>query len=234
MSYEILTFLSVILFACVHLFAEKTRQFNTLPHERFLSICGGVAISYVFIDILPKLCESDLIVHQVLSGAFPFIEKHVYIMALAGFLLFFNVDKASSLIHKKKAFWLSLSCYALFNFLVGYAIVDRNNPEVQPLALFTFAIALHYFTNDYTLSEEHGQEYNKTGRWILIVSLFLGWLAGAWFQLPLSAVALISAFIGGGVIMNVTRHELPKEKPNSSGAFFLSATAYTLILLSIG
>jgi hypothetical protein len=33
--------------------------------------------------------------------------------------------------------------------------------------------------------------------------------------------------------MNVTRHELPKENPNSLGAFLLSSALYTVILLSI-
>ena len=64
--------------------------------------------------------------------------------------------------------------------------------------------------------------------------MFLGWLIGQWVILSATAVALVSAFIGGGVIMNVTRHELPKDNPNSLGAFLMSAAIYTGILLGIG
>ena len=81
---------------------------------------------------------------------FPYFERHVYIMALIGFLLFFVVDRAQKPIPTRGAFWFSLFSYSLFNFLIGYSVADKNNPEVQPLTLFTVAIALHYFTNDYS------------------------------------------------------------------------------------
>lgn len=232
--YPAIALISVIIFALVHIFAQNTKAMDRISHGRFLSAGGGVAIAYVFVDLLPKLAQSDLIVQAALSGIFPYFERHVYIMALAGFLLFFVVDRSQTLLSEKGTFWLSLGSYALFNFLVGYAVVDKNDPEVQPLALFTFAMALHYFANDFALSKAHGYEYSHVGKWILIASLFLGWLVGVWITLPQTAVALVSAFIAGGVIMNVTRHELPAENPHSLGSFLLSAVFYTAILLSIG
>ena len=236
MPYCIATFFSVIVFALVHLFASKLQKLDRVTHGRFLSAGGGVAISYVFIDLLPKLAKSDLVVHQALVGVFPFsyFERHVYIMALLGFLLFFAVGQSQYLLKRKAQFCLTISSYALFNFLIGYAIVDKNNPEVQPLLLFTIAIGLHYFTNDFSLSEEHGKMYSKLGKWLLIASLFLGWLAGSLFTLSSMAIALVSAFIGGGVIMNVTRHELPKENPHSLSSFLLFSFFYTILLLTVG
>ena len=234
MPYPCIALLSVILFAVVHLFASYTRGWDRISHGRFLSFGGGVAIAYVFVDLLPKLAKSDLIVQQALSGIFPYFERHVYVMALVGFLLFFVVGRCQAIVPKRTGFWLSLVSYALFNFLVGYAVVDKDDPEVQPLFLFTFAMALHYFANDFSLNKAHGKEYSETGKWVLIASLFLGWLVGVWVILPATAVALVSAFIAGGVIMNVTRHELPTENPHSLGAFLLSSLFYTIILLSIG
>ena len=234
MPYSALAFISIVIFALIHLWAKKTRRFDTITHGRFLSAGGGVAIAYVFVDLLPKLSKSDQVVRAVLSGVFPYFERHVYVMSLAGFLLFFVVDQTQTLLHKKRSFWLSLTSYAQFNFLVGYAVVDKNDPEVRPLALFTFAMGLHYFVNDYSLRKAHGKAYEQTGKWLLIASLFSGWLTGLWFVLPQAAVALISAFIGGGVIMNVTRHELPKENPHSLGAFILAAIVYMIILLTLG
>jgi hypothetical protein len=234
MSYSFFAFLSVTIFAFVHLWAQKTQGLDKVSHGRFLSAGGGIALAYVFVDLLPKLCINDQIVREAFAGFFPYFERHVYVMALIGFLLFFFVDRSHTVLGKKASFWLSLSSYALFNFFVGYAVVDKDDPEVQPLALFTLAIGLHYFTNDYNLSSEHGKEYKKREKWILIASLYLGWIAGLMISLPPAAIALMSAFIGGGVIMNVTRHELPKENPHSLGAFVLAAFIYTAILLSIG
>lgn len=235
MMYLILSLLAVSVFALVHLWAEKTSQLTFLSNSRFLSAGGGIAIAYVFVDLLPKLSISDALVREKLWRLFPYFERHVYVLALLGFLLFFAVDRSKTLLKNTHIYFgLSLSSYSLFNFLVGYAVVDKDNPEVQPLLLFTFAMSLHYFMNDYSLSKEHGNEYRHFGKWILISSLFLGWLAGIWVQLSETAVALVSAFIGGGVIMNVTRHELPEENPHSLGAFLIASAFYTAILLSIG
>lgn len=235
MPYPFQALISVMIFIFVHLIAENTRRLDFNSHSRFLSTGSGVAIAYVFIDLLPKLSKNDTVVKEALGDIFPYFEHHVYVMALLGFLLFFVVDRSQELVKKQSTyFYLSLGSYALFNFLVGYAVVDKDNPEVQPLVLFTFAMALHYFMNDYSLSEAHGEEYTHLGKWILIAFLFLGWLVGIWIELSPTAVALVSAFIGGGVIMNVTRHELPEENPHSLGAFLFATAAYTVILLAIG
>ena len=231
MGYNAWSFVAVVVFALVHLFAPLAGRLPWASQGRFLSFGGGVAISYVFIDLLPKLGRSDSLLQQLFNGLFPYIERHAFVMALIGFLLFFSLDRAPSMGRKK--LWLSMASYALFNFLVGYAVADLNNPEVRPLALFTFAMALHYFTNDYSLNAAHGKAYRGVERWILIAWLLAGWLVGLATDLPQAAVALVSAFIGGGVIMNVIRHELPSEKPNSLGAFLISAAGYTVLLLSL-
>lgn len=234
MSYQYISLLPLLIFSLVHFYAQGLKNLSLSTQSRFLSMGGGVAIAYVFIDLLPKIGENDAIVKMLIGGAFPFLERHAYIMALCGFLLFFSVDRLQKYIGPTRVFYLSISSYAFFNFLVGYAIVDPNDPEVQPLALFTFAMALHYFTNDFSLSQSHGKDYGNKEKWILIISLFLGWLTGFFLILPTLAIALISAFIGGGVIMNVIRHELPERNPNSLSAFLLASFFYTVILLTIG
>ncbi len=234
MTHSAYAFITILIFSCVHLWAEKIRELWFVSSSRFLSAGSGVAIAYVFVDLLPKLSESDAFVKEKLWELFPYFEHHVYIMALLGFILFFIVDRSKAIVRNQSAYFLlSLSSYALFNFLVGYAVVNKDNPEVQPLILFTIAMGLHYFMNDYTLSMAHGDEYRHVGKWILILSLFLGWLVGFWVELSETGVALVSAFIGGGVIMNVTRHELPEENPNSLGAFLMGTFVYTAILLAI-
>ena len=234
MPYAAYALISVIVFSLVHLFAEKARWLEEATHGALLSAGGGVAIAYVFVDLLPKLSEKDVLIRNQWGEAIPYVEHHAYIMALAGFLLFFGIERSKTLLKDKLSFPISLLSYSLFNFLVGYAVVDKNDPEVQPLLLFTIAMALHYFVNDFTLSEKYGEKYQKEGRWILVLSLFLGWFTGFMITLSAPAIALVGAFIGGGVIMNVTRHELPKNTPHSFAAFCLSAILYTVILLSVG
>jgi hypothetical protein len=235
MIYFVLAFISVTIFALVHLFAEKMSTMSLFLRNLILSIGGGVAIAFVFIDILPKLSVKETLVRESILKVFPYFEQHVYLMALLGFLLFFAVDRSQLLLRNQSVyFWLSLSSYALLNFFIGYAIVDKNNPEVRPLILFTFSIALLYFMNDYSLIEAHGEIYRKYGKWILIISLYLGWMVGAWMELSRVAIALVSAFIAGGVIMNVTRHRLLLNDPTSLFAFILASLAYACLLLALG
>jgi len=233
--YHYQSLLAVLLFAFVHLFAEKARRLPLGFRRRFLSAGSGIAIAYVFIDLMPKLSKFEPVVTNAIKPFFPLFERHVYVMALLGFLLFFLVDRGKSILDGKPAYlYLSLSSYAIFNLFIGYAVVDVKNPEVQPLALFSLALALHYFVNDYSLTETLGEQYDHVAKWILIAFLFIGWFLGLLFELPPAAVGLISAFIGGGVIMNVTRHELPEGHPTSVPALIVASIVYTAILLMIG
>lgn len=230
--YHILSFITVTLFVLIHLYGGKVVSTRMqFPKQYFYSIGGGVAIAYVFIDLLPKLCVSDAIVSAAMQQYVPAMEKHVYLMALAGFILFYMEDKSQN---SAVGMRLSLLSYSLFNFLVGYAVADPYNPEVRPLVLFTIALGLHLFVNDNALREKLGEAYHQRERWQLGGALYLGWIVGFIFELPATAIALVSAFIGGGVIMNVIRHELPSENPNSASAFLISTMIYAFILLSLG
>lgn len=234
MPYPLIAFISVLILTSVHFFAGRMQFVNTLLHGRFLSVGGGIAIAYVFVDLLPNLSESDKIIQQLLEGIFPYFERHVYVLALCGFLLFFLTSRSKTFMWENTARWLSLGSYALFNFLIGYAVAFKDDPSIQPLALFTFAMALHYFTNDYALIKEDAIAFRNYGKWILIVSLILGWVTGNLFVISDAAIALVNAFIAGGVILNVTRHELPADNPNSTSSFLLGSFFYTAILLAIG
>ncbi|WP_159438441.1 hypothetical protein [Edaphobacillus lindanitolerans] len=46
-------------------------------------------------------------------------------------------------------------------------------------------------------------------------------------------ISHISAFLAGGVIMNVMKEELPKERQSSFLAFLIGVVGYTGILLAV-
>lgn len=230
--YHVYSLITISLFSLIHLYGNQfLGAQGQIPKRYFYSLGGGVAIAYVFIDLLPKLSASDFLVTAALREYIPYFEKHVYVMALAGFILFYLVDRSQNSLTGVQ---LSIYSYALFNFLIGYAVADPFNPEVRPLVLFTIALGLHLFVNDHAISEKLGVNYQLRDRWLLAMMLYLGWFTGFVFELPTPAVALVSAFIGGGVIMNVTRHELPSENPNSTPLFLVSTVVYVFILLLIG
>ncbi len=58
------------------------------------------------------------------------------------------------------------------------------------------------------------------------------WAAGLLFEVSEAALAVLFAFLAGGVIMNVLKEELPEERESRFWAFVLGAGLYTAILLA--
>jgi hypothetical protein len=52
---HVTAFIALTLFALVHLLAQKLRILPEKMQGKILSTGGGVAIAYVFVDLLPKL-----------------------------------------------------------------------------------------------------------------------------------------------------------------------------------
>lgn len=84
--------------------------------------------------------------------------------------------------------------------------------------------------NDLGLREDHKGAYDRAGRWVLAVAIFAGWVAGLLFEVSEAAIAVLFAFLAGGVIMNVLKEELPEERESRFWAFVLGAGIHAAIL----
>ena len=113
----------------------------------------------------------------------PFLELHTYLIALVGILFYYGVQTAKS---TKKNKWLAISGYLIFNFFIGASLSDSSNPEIQPLALFTIAIGMHYFVRDH-MANVTKKPFVLTA---LISILFAGYLVGYLTQIPDAASAV--------------------------------------------
>ena len=52
-------------------------------------------------------------------------------------------------------------------------------------------------------------------------------------EIPEVVIAVLTAFLAGGVVLNVLKEELPEERESCFGAFALEAAFYTIILLAL-
>ncbi len=235
-AYNLQAFIAVTLLALVHIYGSRSKSLGSLWYTRFLSAAGGVSVAYVFVELLPRLGESQDVIKKFWHVVIPqsIYDKHVYITAFLGFLFYYGVQRISHSSkhgrHERLAFWISLLSYSLFNFLVGYEVVDINDPLVRPLFLFTFAVGLHYFINDHALTKLHLKEYESFGRWILVAALYLGWFAGMVTEIPEHYIAYGVAFIAGGMILNTLRYELPADPKKGYPAFALGGLFYCFVL----
>lgn len=246
MNAYLATFLTVLALAIVHAFAGTTAALHRQWGPRVLSAGAGISVAYVFLDLMPDLAERQFLIDSI--GLLPDLARHVYILALVGLTVAFWVETASRRSRRRHrdageldqtgngTFWLSIASFVILNAAIGYAVASPGDNAVAPLWMFAVAMGLHFLANDHSLVEHHGLRYQHVGRWLLVGGLFAGWTVGIVpkFDIPPQFLALVLAYIAGGTIMNILRHELPNtDRTGDVAAFALGAAVYAVFLLSL-
>ena len=239
----VVSLIAVAVLVAVHLFSYKLRFLDGTPRSIWLSIAGGVSVAYVFVHLLPELGEGQEVIAEAAGEGLAFLEVHVYLVALVGLATFYGLDRLATESRRRNrkageedsteagVFWIHIGSFALYNVLTGYLLLNRLQSGLDALFLFALAMALHFVVNDYGLNRDHKGAYVRAGRWIISAAIILGWIIGAAFEVPEAAIATLTAFLAGGVIMNVLKEELPEERRSRFWAFAVGATAYAVLLL---
>lgn len=224
--------IALVILILVHLFANQANVLGWLWHGRFLSFASGISFAYVFVDLLPTLERGQPILKQAFGDAIPYLDRHSYLIALFGVLFYYGVHSSSEVV-SRSGYWIGLSGYLLFNFFLGATLSDSQDPDIQPLALFTFAMGMHYFVRDHVASTCNPALYGSQTRYSLVAALCLGYLIGTIGRIPDAIVAIVVSFVAGGVLLNSLRYELPKREKLGYLYFVVGAIGFTVILLSL-
>lgn len=234
--------LAAFALALIHMFVGRMRFVRAVPRQWWLSFSGGVAVTYVFLLLLPKLEGGQPLLAKLFEGLLANLEHHAYLVALLGLLTFFGLERlavgsrlargghGANDVTSAPVFGVTMTLHALYNVLIGYLLVDDRR-GVQGVLLFAVAMGLHLFVNGYALYGHHKGSYERTGRWVLALSLLVGWLLGILEDLPKLVTAALTAFLSGGVLMNVFREELPATHESRFRPFLLGAGLYGPLLL---
>ena len=232
--------------ALVHLLAGGLRFLRGTPRSVWLSTAGGVSVAYVFVHVLPELAEGQEAVRQAAPPGLRFLENHVYLVALLGLGVFYGLERAAVTSRRHQAggedaptpppsvFWLHIGSFAVYNALIGYLLLRRREEsDATSLLLFSAAMAMHFVVNDFGLREHHKGLYDRVGRWVLAVAILAGWGIGRAAEIGEAALAVLFAFLAGGVMLNVLKEELPEERESRFWAFAAGAAGYTALLLAL-
>ena len=230
--------LAALAMALVHVLSPRLTFLDEVPRSRWLSAAGGISTAYVFVHLLPELAHHQA---ETFAGAdLAKAEAEVFLVALMGLMTFYGLErwaKSHSAADDPEqamppaSFRLHLVAFALYNMLVGYLLPERIVDDgYGGLAVYAFAMVLHFVVNDRGLYAHHGARYLTTGRWVLAAAPFAGLAVAAAIELPEFVLALVLAFLGGGVILNVMKEELPEKRQSRFWAFAVGAAAYAALL----
>lgn len=237
--------IAVAVLAAVHLFASGLGGFRDRPRSIWLSIAGGVSVAYVFLHVLPELQSGQRALEEAIGETLGFLHDHIYALALSSLVLYYGLDKLALSSRRRQrssggadatsagVFWLHIGSFTLYNALIGYLLVHREESDAAGLVLFVVAMALHFFVTDHALREHHKQAYLHRGRYIVTAAIVLGWIVGSTTEISEAAVSTLFAFLAGGVILNVLKEELPEERESRFWAFLLGVLGYGLLLLAL-
>lgn len=233
--------------ALVHLGAARLRFLGGTPRSRWLSLAGGASVAYIFVHLLPEIAETQ----RHLSEALPSWERAAWLLALAGLALFYGLERrvqrradpdgttvadadetASEAPLPAADFWLHIGSFALYNGVVGYLLRAGEFDGAAALATFFAAMALHFLVNDFGLQRHHRRLYEARARWLLAAAVLAGWALPSFVHLPEAALGGLLALLGGAVILNVLKEEVPAERESRFWAFALGAAAYAALLLA--
>lgn len=224
--------LTVMVLALVHLAVHRLRFLDAVPRSRWLSLAGGAAVAYVFLHVLPELAAHEDTLADVADGDVYAAEQLVYAVALLGLAAFYGLERLIRTVprHREDGFRLHLASFALYNVLIGYLVVHREDDGPRGLFLFAVAMGLHFLTVDYGLRLDHRERYDRYGRWLLSAAVILGAAIGALTAIPEWGVAVLFALLAGSVVLNVLKEELPEERQSRFVPFAVGALGYGALL----
>lgn len=236
---------AILFLVFTHLFVNKL-QLSGIPRSKWLSFAGGISVAYIFVRMLPEMraFHEEVSNHEALQ-AFLFVDHAVYLSALLGLSAFYGLERMAKLSHQSQGesegaesenievFWTHILFFGIYNLIIGYLLVHREEESAQSLIFFAIAMAFHMVITDNSLADHYGEAYQHKGRWIITAALFIGWLLAVSWEFPRAYVGLVFAFIAGGIIMNVLKEEVPEDRKSNFWAFFAGAMLYSLLLLSV-
>lgn len=233
---------AAVLLAAAFVVGERTHLLGRLLTPRSLtSFGGGMAAAYVFLHVMPELHGARHAFTEAAAMALPYEGKAIYYLALAGFLSFygirhFHTRQLSAREGKpdRLDFQVQIGGFAAYAWLMGYLLLRGLEARHVAIGLYAVAMGFHCLAINRELSHEYGNDYRRTGRFILAGMALAGWASAALLDLPASLIPLLLAFLSGAVIMNSLILELPTEKDGRFWPFITGGLLYGLILLPLG
>ena len=238
-----LSFGAVLFLSLIHVLAEILRWEGKLPKKYWLSFADGISISYVFLGLLPKILDGTNYFPDTLGGAADILKNNPFLPLLIGLVAFYGMERLVEKPQTSKGgdiaasdtaglrVWIHLASYALYKAIIGYLIVQMNDPIA--ITLFVISMGVHFLVVDYRMMEIHKSVYQRMGRWLLTLAILVGWVVGITTTISPILVTLLLGFLAGGIVLVVLEEEFSRQHPSSFIAFVIAVLIYSVVQISI-
>ena len=215
---------SAAVLAAVLVVAPKIDALRGVPRSRWLSFAGGVAVTYVFLKLLPELTKAQReIMHHHPSAAW--LREHMlFVVALVGATLLFGIERAAKRTKEQRksrgeeprsaawVFWLHTAVMSVYVAFIAYLLFREGKQRPLTVGVLGGVMALHFTGIAVALADDYRSLQSRWGRWLLAASVLAGAAVGYARKVPDIVYHVVLAVLAGAVIFSVIKEEIPPEQ----------------------
>jgi len=204
-----------------HVIAPSIAGLRKYP-ERQQAFGGGLSVAYVFLHLIPSLDTADDVVGP-----------RIYFVALLGFVAFYGLDvlfQPPKHTHPTK-YHAYLSVFFLYDGLLVFTLGLQLPPTPILTLVFALSLGLDVLNTDLALQDEYGARFVKSGRWVLLAGVALGYAASLARRPDPFVVDIVTATLAGFMMFHTFNGLFPVAR-NKKFPWFL-AGLLTLWLLHV-
>ena len=203
-------------------FCLKCKLWGGIP--RVISLFGGIAVTYLLLDLLPAFSE------QVLA-----INKLLFLSLLTGFVLFHIIEKVTYQLAPKNKIRTEIAlehsiALFIYHFLVGVAFISFLQEVLFKATLFFIPVVL--YTAISAFITRHPK--SKTVKLIYASPALIGVIFSGYLYPNINPI-LNLAFLGfviGSLFYIVMRHSIPTGREGRPLYFLLGSLIYVVLILA--
>lgn len=200
-DWEVL-FVALFIAVC-HFISPYIHQAFEKYRAAVISFTGGLAISYVFLHLIPEL-----------EAGFGLVGNRIYFIALVGFIVFFGIELIMTRYQEPaehtRFYVLHISVAFIYTALTIFTLGMQLPTTSALTVVFALSLGLHLMSNDIGLQENFGSRYVRNGRYLLILAVVLGSVLSIVRRPHEIVIDSLTAILAGFMLYKIFRDQLPE------------------------
>jgi hypothetical protein len=221
-QWEIL--LVALILGAAHVISPRVANLRRYPaHQAAFS--GGLSVGYVFLHLIPSLDAGDAVVGP-----------DIYFVALLGFVVFYGLDvffKPPKHAHPTK-YQAYLWAFFVYDALLVFTLALGLPPTPTLSLVFAIALALDVLSTDLELQDEYGARFVKSGRWVLLAGVAIGYALSLVRRPDPFAINILTAALVGFMMFHTFNGQFPVSRNKKFPAFLAGVLTLGMLHVMLG